>query len=279
MPTTGNGTRTDLRAAYKDRDAWWTVLVVDPLGIRVLPFLLRRQWITPNLLTLTGVLLAVASGAAFLAGVPVAGALLFEASFFVDCLDGKVARMRQAGSPLGAFLDIAGDIVRITWVYAGLCLWLAAKGALPDRIALLPVVAALVWLWSAAQLQLQQRAAAVAGAAEPAAADAAGGPSAGAQGGRLEEWLRRRRLARLPGSVDAAAVALFVAPLTTSTRVMAVVLWVVALGFYLPRSLFNVGRILAVLRASAPPAGPAADRSTPPPLHRPTAGAGVAQER
>ena len=40
---------------YKDRDAWWTVWLVDPLAARLVRLVAPYRWITPNLLTALGV--------------------------------------------------------------------------------------------------------------------------------------------------------------------------------------------------------------------------------
>src|SRR4051812_7619286 len=90
---------------YKVRDAWWTVLLVDPLAARLVRLVAPYRWITPNLLTGLATLLGVASAACFLApnvlaggrGWLVAGAALFHLSFVVDCMDGKVARLNGTG--------------------------------------------------------------------------------------------------------------------------------------------------------------------------------------
>jgi hypothetical protein len=43
----------------------------------------------------------------------VAGAALFYLSFMVDCMDGKVARLKGNGTPFGLWLDYLGDRVRV----------------------------------------------------------------------------------------------------------------------------------------------------------------------
>src|SRR3954447_20267970 len=52
---------------YKVRDAWWTVLLVDPLAVRLVRLVAPYRWITPNLLTVLAMLLGVGSAACFLA--------------------------------------------------------------------------------------------------------------------------------------------------------------------------------------------------------------------
>lgn len=101
---------------YKVRDAWWTVLLVDPLAARLVRLVSPYRWITPNLLTGLASLLGLASAACFLAQDRVwlaAGAALFHLSFVVDCMDGKVARLNGTGSLFGAWFDFMFDRIRV----------------------------------------------------------------------------------------------------------------------------------------------------------------------
>ncbi|HYN94398.1 MAG TPA: CDP-alcohol phosphatidyltransferase family protein [Pilimelia sp.] len=101
---------------YKSRDAWWTVLLVDPLASRLVQLVARYPAITPNRLTVIAFLLGLASAACFAMADYrwlVAGALLFHLSFVVDCMDGKVARLTGSGSVFGAWLDYVFDRLRV----------------------------------------------------------------------------------------------------------------------------------------------------------------------
>ena len=108
---------------YKPRDAWWTVLLVDPLAARLVRLVAPYRWITPNLLTVGAMLLGVASAACFLAQERwwlVAGAVLFHLSFVVDCMDGKIARLNGNGSMFGAWFDFMFDRLRVFMCAAAL---------------------------------------------------------------------------------------------------------------------------------------------------------------
>jgi phosphatidylglycerophosphate synthase len=244
-------TQDDVRGVCKSRDAWWVVAFSDPLSIRVLPVLMRFEWITPNALTGFSVVVSLISGAVFLWGQPIAGALLFETARFADNLDGKVARLRGTSSLVGGFFDIAGDLVRMVWVYSAVGIWLASRHEIPRYAALLPALVVLVWLWSNAQIALKG----VNVAAQPAPTDT----------DRAGRWTARHRMNRLPGSIDAAGVALTIAPLTDQPIVMTIVLWVVCGGFYFTAALRNVAKVFSVLHrrdaeakaeaANAPAAG------------------------
>lgn len=101
---------------YKSRDAWWTVLLVDPLASRLVQIASRFRSITPNRLTMAAFLLGIGAAACFArADYPslVAGAILFHLSFVIDCMDGKIARLMGTGSVFGAWLDYVFDRLRV----------------------------------------------------------------------------------------------------------------------------------------------------------------------
>jgi phosphatidylglycerophosphate synthase len=101
---------------YKARDAWWTVILVDPLASRLVQLAAGYRWITPNRLTFLAFVLGLGSAACFAqADYPwlVAGALLFHLSFVVDCMDGKIARLNGTGSVFGVWLDFIFDQLRV----------------------------------------------------------------------------------------------------------------------------------------------------------------------
>ena len=50
---------------YKDRDAWWTVWLVDPLASRLVWLVAPIRWVTPNLLTMGAFLLGFVSAYCF----------------------------------------------------------------------------------------------------------------------------------------------------------------------------------------------------------------------
>ncbi|GAB1642299.1 CDP-alcohol phosphatidyltransferase family protein [Krasilnikovia sp. MM14-A1259] len=101
---------------YKARDAWWTVLLVDPLAARLVRLVAPYRRITPNVLTGIATLVGLASAACFaMQDRPwlVAGALLFHISFVIDCMDGKIARLNGTGSMFGAWYDFVFDRLRM----------------------------------------------------------------------------------------------------------------------------------------------------------------------
>ncbi|WP_310373524.1 CDP-alcohol phosphatidyltransferase family protein [Catenuloplanes atrovinosus] len=112
-----------VRATLKDRDAWWTVLLVDPVATPIVRRVAGYRWVTPNRITLVAFLLGLVAAAAFWQatwGWLAVGALLFHLSFVLDCMDGKVARLRGDGSAFGAWLDFIGDRIKDLTCTAGL---------------------------------------------------------------------------------------------------------------------------------------------------------------
>jgi phosphatidylglycerophosphate synthase len=115
-----NGARpsvAELRAAtYKRPDAWWTVLLVDPLAVRVLRWTVGLRWVTPNRVTISAFVLSLGSAGCYLAGTRawlVVGALLYYVGFLLDCVDGKLARWQGSGTLFGAWLDYIFDRLRV----------------------------------------------------------------------------------------------------------------------------------------------------------------------
>ena len=104
---------------YKPVDAWWTVLLVDPLASRLVRLVAPYRWITPNVLTLIASIFGFGAAACFAVGdrwALVAGGVLFHISFVVDCMDGKIARLNGTGTMFGQWLDFVLDRVRVFFI-------------------------------------------------------------------------------------------------------------------------------------------------------------------
>lgn len=134
---------------YKAKDAWWTVFLVDPLAGRLVVWTANRTNITPNQLTLGAGVLGLLSALCFLAPVwagdtgwawLVAGALLFHLSFVLDCMDGKIARLKGNGSIFGAWVDFVFDRIRFFGCVMTLLIgqWLVTDN--PAYLIVAPVV-------------------------------------------------------------------------------------------------------------------------------------------
>ncbi|MDQ3881395.1 MAG: CDP-alcohol phosphatidyltransferase family protein [Chloroflexota bacterium] len=120
-PTEPNGVRV------KGRDSWWTVLVIDPLAGPLVRAAYPFAWITPNVITAASVVVAAAAAAAFALGWLVAGGLLFQLSFLLDCTDGKLAWTRNMVSGHGSYVDAIGDATRFVMCTGALVYSLAGS--------------------------------------------------------------------------------------------------------------------------------------------------------
>jgi phosphatidylglycerophosphate synthase len=218
------GEPVDLSRARKYPDAWWTVLVVDPVALRVLPHLVRRQRVTPDRISLTSLALALAAGGCFLAHAFVVGAVLFELHFVLDCLDGKLARVRGVQNPRGGFVDLACDLVGTAWCFGTLGVAVHGTG-LPGTVALLPALLHVVYTWSTLYRS------------------SSGGLAADRdrKGGR-----QGRRLAPTPYGVDVENVALFVMPLLAQAEWTRAVLWT-AVAFFVLATFRNLAATYRLL--------------------------------
>jgi phosphatidylglycerophosphate synthase len=104
------------RITQKKRDAWWTVLLVDPVATPLVRLTAKWTRITPNQLTWGAFVLGLASAACFALGDwkwLVIGGLVYHLSFILDCMDGKLARLTGQGSVFGAWLDFVFDRIRV----------------------------------------------------------------------------------------------------------------------------------------------------------------------
>jgi phosphatidylglycerophosphate synthase len=106
----------DVREVCKKRDAWWTVLLVDPVAVRLTRLLANWTPITPNQLTLASLAAGLGAAGCFATGTPywlALGALVYHVSFILGCCDGKLARLKGTGTPLGPWLNQLVDRTRV----------------------------------------------------------------------------------------------------------------------------------------------------------------------
>jgi phosphatidylglycerophosphate synthase len=128
---------------YKSRDAWWTVILVDPIAVHLVRWVAPYRWVTPNRLSFLAFFIGLGSAACFLGVTPwwlVAGAVLFHIAFIIDCMDGKVARLNGTGTVFGAWLDYMMDRIRVVtctialvgaqWWATGEDYWLVLGGVI-----------------------------------------------------------------------------------------------------------------------------------------------------
>jgi len=128
--------------ALKPADAWWVVFVIDPIAVRILWLLLRvAPGVAPNAVTSGSLALGLLAAAAFWQGRYGWGALLFQLSFLLDCIDGKLGRLTGRSSPWGAFYD--GFVNNV--VFGANVLGLMASAPGDRRLAAASALLLVVW--------------------------------------------------------------------------------------------------------------------------------------
>ena len=90
--------------------------------------LLMRARITPNQLTLAGLVLAIFAGVLAAIGSLSLAALVLLLSGFLDALDGELARQSDSQTPFGAFLDSISDHYGDFAVYLGIAWQIQRSG-------------------------------------------------------------------------------------------------------------------------------------------------------
>ena len=221
-----------VRATYKVRDSWWTVLLVDPIAGRLVQLAAGHRWLTPNRLTVAAFLLGLGAAGAFLLGTPgwlVTGVVLYHLGFILDCADGKVARLTGTGSVLGGWLDFFLDRIRVI-----ICMVALTTGQYlaTDRVSFLFLATGLVFLALFGYVNGAETDKARAALASPrtddeALLDAAGRP--GALTSRVRAALHRRRIRlNLVSGIEFEMAVLIVAPLLMALTGPGALLWVAA---------------------------------------------------
>ena len=193
----GRPTWRDIKRAETFPDFWWQVFVIDPLTRPVVWLLAPHRAITPTMVTLLSGALGFASVGAFLTQHPIWGAILFEAHFFFDCIDGKLARIQGRTSHFGAALDENLDIVVLYAVAAAA----AVQATLADMpYAYLQIAVAAAFGAEASLRRLRE-------------AQAAPWPTTP----RFVKTRLSGRLMPLPWTLEMETLALFLAPLLGGT--------------------------------------------------------------
>jgi len=126
-----------LDSAVKASDGFFTTFFVSPYSRYIARWAARRG-LTPNQVTTVSMAIGVLAAAAFATGSRpglVAGAVLLQAAFTADCVDGQLARYTRTFSKLGAWLDSIFDRAKEYVVFAGLAIG-ASRGFGDDVWAL-----------------------------------------------------------------------------------------------------------------------------------------------
>jgi phosphatidylglycerophosphate synthase len=133
-----------LDSAVKASDGFFTTFFVSPYSKYIARWAARRGW-SPNGVTTLSAAIGFAAAAAFATGERwgmIAGAILLQAAFTLDCVDGQLARYTRTFTRFGAWLDSIFDRTKEYAVFAGLAIGASRAGG--D-----------VWLLAGAALTLQ----------------------------------------------------------------------------------------------------------------------------
>lgn len=106
-------------------------------AVRPVGMLLRRTRLTPDHLTLIGVLIAIAAAISIGRGALRAGLVLVVLAALPDMLDGALAKASDSASQRGAFFDSVMDRVTDGVLFLGVAWWLADSAS--PHTAILPM--------------------------------------------------------------------------------------------------------------------------------------------
>lgn len=131
-----NGKFQRLWKTKNKNDEWWSSFVTSPLAILINYMVVDFKWLTPNLITLFSLITAlVASGLIVLDGKInfYAAAALINISHILDCMDGQMAKYRNASSRFGNFFDKVTDQIQIFFWFSAIAF--AAYSQTQDVVA------------------------------------------------------------------------------------------------------------------------------------------------
>ncbi len=134
-----------LASAVKASDGFFTTFLVSPYS-RFLARWCARRGFTPNQVTVVSMVLGTVAAVAMATGTRIGlitGAVLLQAAFTADCVDGQLARYTRQFSSLGAWLDSVFDRGKEYVVFVGLAVG-SVRGFSDD-----------VWLLAGAALLIQ----------------------------------------------------------------------------------------------------------------------------
>jgi hypothetical protein len=109
------------RQSKKQRDNFWTEWISRPPAA-LLVYLLKRTAVTPNQVSFLAIAVAAAGCVTLIlrrdwTGL-IAGGLILQLAYIIDCVDGQLARIKSMSSPVGALLDFMLDEVKAFLVIA-----------------------------------------------------------------------------------------------------------------------------------------------------------------
>ena len=97
--------------------------------------------LTPNTITVIGLLITLGASALVAGGWLLLGAAILTAGSLLDAVDGALARAQGGGTPFGGFLDSTLDRASEAILYVGIAAWFLSSTADPRGPVLLAMVA------------------------------------------------------------------------------------------------------------------------------------------
>ncbi len=118
----------DWRRACKKHDTLYTVCVIDPV-IRIFFPAILKSGVTPNQVTLLNFFNCMIISALFLSGHGMIAGFWFISWYWIDCIDGKIARYREQASYFGSWLDQTTDHIGMGFIFLAEGYYLQSQGA------------------------------------------------------------------------------------------------------------------------------------------------------
>lgn len=116
----------DIKRFQKPHDSIFSKLFTRRLSRVFTFYALRVKFLTPNVVSLISLVLALIAVGLFFSEniwIKALAVALLQLSFVLDCADGEIARARDLGSTFGAFLDSSFDRIKeaamlgaLTWI-------------------------------------------------------------------------------------------------------------------------------------------------------------------
>ncbi len=130
-------TKDEVRAvwAVMKPDIFTTRLFFDPLAVPLTILFSRVRWISANLVTFSALFPGLAGAWCFATGRFGWGAAGYYLFFLLDSVDGKLARLRGAADPLGAFYDFMVDRVVIGSMVLGMTWSFVCQDLIAELVA------------------------------------------------------------------------------------------------------------------------------------------------
>jgi len=114
-----NMTLSEIRATCKRQsDYIITLFITNELSL-ALTWILAKTRITPNQVTSASILSGFGCALFYSFGHFILGSILLFASHILDCTDGNLARAKSEFSPIGKWLDMAGDRLSNAAIFIG----------------------------------------------------------------------------------------------------------------------------------------------------------------